>query len=173
MMLAQDALNIVSALETAGVIVWLDGGWGIDALAGEQTRPHDDLDLVVALDQMDAAWQALARRGYVVVEDEMPTRCAMRDAVGRKIDLHPVTFDAGGGGVQQLQDGSTFRYPPDGFLGRGHVGGEAVRCLTAEVQALCHLGYDPDDDDRHDMLLLSERCGMPLPAPYETVREEE
>jgi lincosamide nucleotidyltransferase A/C/D/E len=172
MMLAQDVLDTVSVLETAGVIVWLDGGWGIDALVGEQTRPHDDLDLVLALEHMDAAWQALAGRGYVVVEDEMPTRCVVRDAAGRKIDFHPVTFDVDGGGVQRLQDGSTFRYPPDGFRGRGRVGERGVRCLTADVQALCHLGYEPDEHDHHDMLLLGERCGIALPAPYETLEEE-
>src|SRR5919201_6639891 len=27
--------------------VWLDRGWGLDALLGEQTRPHDDLDLAI------------------------------------------------------------------------------------------------------------------------------
>lgn len=27
--------------------VWLDGGWGVDALLGRQTRPHDDMDIVI------------------------------------------------------------------------------------------------------------------------------
>jgi lincosamide nucleotidyltransferase A/C/D/E len=34
-------------LQAVGIPIWLDGGWGVDALLGEQTRPHDDLDIVV------------------------------------------------------------------------------------------------------------------------------
>jgi len=34
-------------LRALGIEIWLDGGWGVDALLGEQTRPHEDLDIVV------------------------------------------------------------------------------------------------------------------------------
>jgi lincosamide nucleotidyltransferase A/C/D/E len=34
-------------LEEAKVTVWVDGGWGVDALLGEQTRPHKDLDIAI------------------------------------------------------------------------------------------------------------------------------
>ncbi len=37
------------AFETAGLAFWIDGGWGVDALLGRQTRPHSDLDLAVHL----------------------------------------------------------------------------------------------------------------------------
>ena len=33
-MQSTDLLQIVTWLETAGVAVWLDGGWGMDALVG-------------------------------------------------------------------------------------------------------------------------------------------
>ena len=45
---AADASRILGQLEAAGLVVWLDGGWGVDALLGRQTRPHQDLDLVIA-----------------------------------------------------------------------------------------------------------------------------
>lgn len=50
MMHAQDVIDIVTRLDAANIAVWLDGGWGVDALIGKQTRPHDDLDVVIALD---------------------------------------------------------------------------------------------------------------------------
>ncbi len=50
MMQAQDVLEIVHRLEGAGVVVWLDGGWGVDALLGRQTRPHDDVDVIIFFD---------------------------------------------------------------------------------------------------------------------------
>ena len=37
MMDAQSVLSVVATLERVGVDVWLDGGWGVDALVGEQT----------------------------------------------------------------------------------------------------------------------------------------
>ena len=166
MMRATDVLAILDGLDAVGVAVWLDGGWGVDALVGEETRAHDDLDVVIALDQAGAAWAALGAAGFLVAEDESPTRFVLRDPADRRVDVHLVTFDAGGGGIQRLQDGTTFRYPPEGFAGRGRVGGRAVRCLTAAVQVLCHLGYSPDDNDRHDMRLLRDRCGATLPTPY-------
>jgi len=44
-MTAGDVLEIVDLLEGVGVESWVDGGWSVDALLGEQTRPHEDLDL--------------------------------------------------------------------------------------------------------------------------------
>jgi len=165
-MQAADVLAVLAALDAAGVPVWLDGGWGVDALVGRQTRPHSDLDLVSALDQADRAVDAFAPLGFAVAEDAWPTRLVLRDGAGRQIDCHTVTFDAAGGGVQALPDAPAFRYPPEGFRGTGTVAGQPVACLNAEVQVLCHLGYPPDADDYHDMRLLHECCGVALPAPY-------
>jgi lincosamide nucleotidyltransferase A/C/D/E len=58
MMTADDVLEVIDALEGAGVSVWIDGGWGIDALVGEQTRPHDDLDVVIRIEDAVAARSA-------------------------------------------------------------------------------------------------------------------
>ncbi len=70
-------------------------------------------------------------------------------------------------GVQQLQDGTPWRYRPEGFLAMGRVGGRSVSCLSAEVQILCHIGYAPDERDHHDMRRLAERFGIGLPEPYQ------
>lgn len=51
-MQAADVQAVLAALDAAGVPTWLDGGWGIDALVGRQTRPHSDLDLVIALNRL-------------------------------------------------------------------------------------------------------------------------
>ncbi len=166
MMDASDVLGVIAALEEAGLRVWLDGGWGVDALVGEQTRDHDDLDCVIALADAPLARDALAVLGYTVALDELPTRFVMRDRSDRRVDFHTVTFDATGDATQQLQDGTLAPYPSQGFGGFGFVAGVRVACLTAAVQALHHLGYDPDEKDLYDMALLAERCGIDLPAPY-------
>ncbi len=82
------------------------------------------------------------------------------------MDLHGITFDAEGERIQRLQDGSTRRYPPEGFLGHGRVDGQEVACLSPEVQVLCHLGYEPDETNRRDIQALAEVLALPLPVPY-------
>ena len=166
MMSGPEVLEILDVLVEAGVEAWVDGGWGVDALLGEQTREHEDVDLVIALEDGRRAGKALSALAFFLGEDERPTRFVLEHEDGRRIDFHTVVFDEEGGGVQRLQDGRSYRYPPEGFAGEGVIGGRAVRCLTPEVQLECHLGYEPVETDRHDMRLLAERFGLRLPRAY-------
>jgi lincosamide nucleotidyltransferase A/C/D/E len=166
MMTGEDVAIVMARLIESGIEAWLDGGWGVDALLGKQTRDHEDLDLVVELGRVDSIQEALKDLGYGITEDERPTRLALATPGGRQIDLHTVVFDGGGGGVQRLQDGRTYRYPPEGFGARGTVAGKELPCLTAEVQLQCHTGYTPTDIDRHDVRLLTERFDLPIPKAY-------
>lgn len=165
-MRAGDVLEVVDLLEAAGVRAWLDGGWGVDALIGHQTRDHDDLDLVIPLAKADGARRALAAAGFEITEDERTLCFVARDTGDRRVDVHTVEFDEEGGGLQRQEDGTLWRYPPEGFAGRGRAGGRKVACLSAAVQVLCHLNYEPDEADRRDMRLLAESCGVTLPPRY-------
>ena len=42
-----DVVQLLDFLERSGLEVYVDGGWAVDALLGEQTRVHDDLDVAV------------------------------------------------------------------------------------------------------------------------------
>lgn len=167
-MVAGDVLEILDRLEAAEVPVWLDGGWGVDALIGRQTRPHDDADAVVPLDRTDLAIAALAALGYGVALDLRPTRLVLRDATGRQLDVHPVVFDASGDGRQRgaAPDGGDCLYPAAGFVS-GSIAGRRVGCLSAAVQLAHHTGYVPDAKDRHDAGLLRARFGLTLPPELE------
>jgi lincosamide nucleotidyltransferase A/C/D/E len=165
---SHDVVDLVQTLQQANIEVWLDGGWGIDALLEQQTREHSDLDVVVAFENVEAIKHVLGKSGFVVCEDELPTRFVLQDQRARHIDFHTVTFDREGGGVQKLQDGRSYRYPPQGFAGKGTVNGQTIKCLTAQGQAECHYGYEPDANDRHDMQLLHEYFGIPLKESYLT-----
>ena len=46
-MQAADAVMVSGVFEAADVRAWVEGGWGVDALMGRQTRDHDDVDLAV------------------------------------------------------------------------------------------------------------------------------
>ncbi len=159
------ALEIIAALEAHGVRASLDGGWGVDALIGYQTRVHEDLDLVVALQDVNAIKCALGPFGYTVAEDYLPVRFVMRNKGGSQLDFHTVTFDEQGGGTQQLPDGDSFLYPAEGFV-RGEIAGQSVPCISAEVQLLCHLGYEPTSKDSDDVLLLCRHFKLAVPSVY-------
>ncbi len=51
-MTSDDVREILERLAGGDMVVWVEGGWGVDALLGEQTRPHDDLDLGVRLEDV-------------------------------------------------------------------------------------------------------------------------
>jgi lincosamide nucleotidyltransferase A/C/D/E len=151
-------------LSAAGVDAWLDGGWGVDALLGEQTREHDDLDLVVELSEAPCVLEVLGRLGYELVAGGAPKSFVLVDASGRQVDVHPVTFDEEGGGVYELDDGQTWVYPAEGFTGRGTVDGAPVRCLSPEVQVRVHAGYELTEKDYRELYLLRRRFGVEPPA---------
>jgi lincosamide nucleotidyltransferase A/C/D/E len=165
---AGDVLAVLDCLGAAGVSVWLDGGWGVDAPVGRQTRPHDDVDVVLPLDETDRAIGALAGRGFAVDQDLRPTRLVLRDGERRQVDVHPVVFDRTGTGWQRgaAPDGGDCRYPAEGFVA-GVIAGRPVGCLSAAVQLAHHTGYPPDAKDRHDARLLHERFGLRLPPGLE------
>jgi lincosamide nucleotidyltransferase A/C/D/E len=49
MMNEQDVVNILKLLRNKDIAVWITGGWGVDALIGYQSRPHNDKECLMAL----------------------------------------------------------------------------------------------------------------------------
>ncbi|GAA2036060.1 aminoglycoside nucleotidyltransferase [Catenulispora yoronensis] len=153
-------LEILALLRRAGVDFWLEGGWGIDALVGEQTREHRDLDLLHRLEQEPAVIAALAEAGYVETLDWRPVRFVMSGPQGRDLDLHPLVFADDGSALQSsFEADKPFVYPASCFV-TGVIGGTAVPCISAEQQAFFHQGYDPAERDRHDMAQLRKAFGI-------------
>jgi lincosamide nucleotidyltransferase A/C/D/E len=162
-MTEDDVRAVLQSLQSAGIRVWVDGGWGVDALVGRQTRPHQDLDLALELGDVRQAVEVLREIGFRMYDEVLPTRADLRSADDRRVDLHVLTFDEQGNGVQQLQDGSVGTYDKQGLSGIGTIGELEVCCLSPEIQMRFHTGYDPDEDDRHDVLLLVERFNLEVP----------
>lgn len=156
--------EVLATLEGVGVRVWLDGGWGVDALLGEQTRSHGDLDLVVSLTEVSRLQEALRALGFEVESGGTAANFVMADGNRREIDVHAVAFDERGYGSFRLPDGRLWPFPPAAFAGEGTVGGRPVRCLSADAQVQCHAqGYAPTEKDLHDLERLQKRFGVVLP----------
>jgi lincosamide nucleotidyltransferase A/C/D/E len=157
-------LEVLQLIESAGITVWLDGGWGVDALLRTQTRDHQDLDLIVAVADVPMLQEALATAGFAFRDGTPPSSFVLADGRGLEVDVHAVTFDDGGNGIYRMQNGEDWIYPAEGFSGRGLIGSETVKCLSPSAQVLCHAhGYQLVAKDFHDMELLARQFAIDLP----------
>jgi lincosamide nucleotidyltransferase A/C/D/E len=169
---AHDALRIYRGLVEQGIRSWLIGGWGVDALLGEQTRQHKDLDVLVLVDDVARMCEILARDGYHLKElwsenrptvdtrgVEIETAFVLVDAAGREIDVHALRLDDQGRGTPAWE-AAAFAFPSRDLAGEGTIDGVAVRCVTAEMQMVCHAGYDLPDAHRCDVERLRDRFGV-------------
>jgi lincosamide nucleotidyltransferase A/C/D/E len=165
-MSAEDVVTLMDSIEGAGIAVWLDGGWAVDAALEAQTRPHDDLDLVIELNDVARLQEVLGDLGFLIAGGGAPKSFEMTDSEGRQIDVHPVVLSASGDGDYLMEDGEAWIYPASGFAGTGLVLDRHVRCLTPEAQVLCHGGYEPHRASYDDVWALSRRFEIPVPAEY-------
>jgi lincosamide nucleotidyltransferase A/C/D/E len=150
-------LRVLDALRAADVPVWLAGGWGIDALLGEQTRAHRDADLLHDSTAEPRALNALAELGFRAGLDARPVRFVLTADTGLELDLHPLHFGADGSAWQAADDaGGRFAYPADCFV-TGTVDGRAVPCVSVAQQIYFHQGYSLSERDIADMAALRAR----------------
>jgi lincosamide nucleotidyltransferase A/C/D/E len=159
-------VGLLELFEAAGIPVWLDGGWGVDALLQTQTRAHKDVDIVLPVKDVPRLRELLAARGFEVLGGKPPDSFVLADGAGLEVDVHAVTFGECGDGVYRMQNGEDWVYTAAHLSGEGRVGGRRVRCLTPEAQVICHAyGYALAEKDYRDMELLGERFRLELPPP--------
>jgi lincosamide nucleotidyltransferase A/C/D/E len=149
---APSVLELYRRLTERGIPIWLDGGWGVDALLGEQTRPHDDLDIVVEEKHLLRLRQLLESEGFKDVErdDSSAWNFVLGHDDGRLIDVHAIE--------------NGLIYPAGSLSGTGSVDGVAVQCLTAALQLASRSGRTLRDKDLQDVNALSRRFGLPRPT---------
>lgn len=160
---ADQLLALLDQLSAMGIAPWVDGGWGVDALLGRQTRDHNDVDLVVPAGNVPAVRAMLEDDGYRVIRDWLPTAVAFEHDDGRSVDLHPIEPTRDGGGDQIQLDGSRWHYDAPAT---GVIDGREVVCVSLESQLRAHTGYEPDGTDFRDMRALHEAFGCELPDLY-------
>ncbi len=169
MVTLDDVLEVVRWLDIASIPVWLDGGWGVDALVGKVTRPHSDLDIVIRETDVPLLRGVLEQEGFREKEGGRPWNFVLVDERGREVDVHTVRFDAQGNGLYG-PDG--LMYPAGSLDGIGTLDATTIRCKTAEAQMADRVGYTWSASDSHDVRLLHERLGIPIPEGYAARPEE-
>lgn len=158
----KDAIEIINYAKTLGIQVWLDGGWGVDALLKEQTRAHNDIDLFIEEKNKEIFINLLLAKEFNEVIEIYTTNdhTVWKDKLGRIIDLHIFRLNNN----EIIYDGMKFSI--DIFNGKGKIGNIEVNCVNAEAQVSFHLGYEFGEKDVHDVKLLCERFNIPIPEQY-------
>ena len=158
----ENAVDLIKRAAHAGVGIWIAGGWGVDALLGYQTRPHNDFDLFVQKKDKIAITGILESCGYAENKEydfeDNPIWCNTLKGI---VDLH--LFESVEPGSWSMQNQTC---PSDIFSGQGTIGGIPVRCLTAEAQVEYRHGYELREKDKHDVLLLCDVFGLPIPDSF-------
>jgi lincosamide nucleotidyltransferase A/C/D/E len=162
-MTVNDVIEIVQLFNQNHIDFYIDGGWGVDALLGEQTRPHADLDIAVQHKDVPQIRALLEARGYKDVprDDTRDWNFVLGDDQGRQVDIHSYTFDAAGNHVYGIA------YPLDSLTGTGSVNGHPVKCISPEWLVKFHTGYKLDKNDYHDVKALCQHFGITMPLEYE------
>jgi lincosamide nucleotidyltransferase A/C/D/E len=167
MMTGAQVLNLVEAWEAAGIAVWVDGGWGVDALLEEQTREHQDLDIVLACAARDRFDGLMDARGFALFRDDGPANWVLTDPEVRMVDVHladmeATLIDARGIAVYGEKG---LPYEVGSLEGWGAIGGRPVHCCGARFQFEWHFAdFAMTDAQRRDAELLAERFGFEMPG---------
>ncbi len=161
-MTAEDVIEFVQLLERDHIQLHLDGGWGVDALLGEQTRAHSDLDIVIEHKDAPAVRALLEAKGYrdVPRDDTRDCNFVLGDDQGHLVDFHTYTFDAN----HKLIFGVP--YPWESLTGAGSIHGHPVQCISPEWMVKFHTGYKLDENDYKDVKALCARFGLEIPSDY-------
>ncbi len=164
-MKSKDVINLIRLLESNGISVWLDGGWGVDALLGKQTRKHEDVDIVLQEKDVPKLRNLLEEKGYKDVprDDTRPSNFVLGDTSGNLIDVHAFHFNKNGNGIYG-EKGEV--YPKESLKGKGNIEGRTVKCITAEQILKFHTGYKPDENDIKDVTALCEHFDLELSEEY-------
>ena len=126
-------------------------------MLGEQTRAHEDLDLIVRVSDVPAMRDALAADGFELDRGEtaFELRPARRPRAARSTSTRwPSTRT--GDGIYRMENGGDWVFPAEGFSGRGRVEAREVRCLTRGR---------PDAVSRHGLHARRDRLPRHAPAP--------
>ena len=85
-----------------GITVWIDGGWGVDALLGECTREHQDLDIMISWEDSAILTSALYQpHGFVDIhtDDRKDRNFVMGHRLHGMIDFHVIDLTEDGGAI--------------------------------------------------------------------------
>ena len=163
-MTSTDVISFYIDLGNLRIEIWIDGGWGVDALLGEQTRLHKDLDIIIQQKDLQKVLQLLRKRGYQNVEknDTRLWNFVFGDHRDHEIDFHVIVFDNDGNGIYGPAENNDI-YPVGSLLGIGKINGHSVRCTSPEYIVNSHMEYKLSESDFKAISALRKKSRIEFP----------
>jgi lincosamide nucleotidyltransferase A/C/D/E len=163
----QSVEDLVQEFNRRDIKLWIDGGWGVDALLEKQTRPHGDLDIAIREKDITTAVSLLEEKGYSRVKrgDETDWNFIMGDKEARFVDFHVINLDQEGNGIYGPAENGNF-YHKDALSGKGRIGNLEVKCISPKWMVKFHMGYKLRESDYQDVKALCEKFEIELPEEY-------
>ena len=149
----EDLMTIVSLLENANIKYWIDGGWGVDILAGKQTRNHRDIDVDFDAQHTEELLKILLKYGYEVDTDWKPVRIELYSEKYGYLDIHPFILNEDGTSKQADLEGGFYEFEKD-FFSNAIFEGKTIPCISLKGQKIFHSGYELRDKDKQDIAVL-------------------
>ena len=136
--------------------------WLSYIIAFTESRIHNDIDLFVELKHYRDYIHVIKQHGFREMTTDYTTdgHTIWKDDKQRIIDLHCFEFTNDG----IVYEGDIF--PSETFSGIGKVGDITVSCIDPLSQVMFHLGYEHDENDMHDVMLLCETFQIAVPDEY-------
>lgn len=160
-MLTRDVVEIYLLLAARGINVWIDGGFCVDALVGQPTREHGDLDIAVERQDADALRAVLANEGFseLARADSSAWSFVLSDG-RRNVDVHVFAYDGAGKNIYGIE------YPFGSLTGTGEIDGVKVACVAPEWMFRFKTAYAPTAKDIADVAVLARRFGFAIPGSH-------
>lgn len=167
-MTSRDVIDFYNTCESAGVKVWIDGGWSTDALLGKQLRPHNDLDIAIQWKDVLKLRELLALQGYKQVREDSKWNLVLADSKGHEIDVHAFIYDKNGNIVEGIM------YPAESLTGTGIIDNQPVRCISAKymIEFLAPWIHKWPEKYLGDVSALCEKFGIELPKEYKEFKNK-
>ena len=163
----KDVIDLYNKLEHLAIKIWIDGGWGVDALLGKQTRVHKDLDIAIQQKDLSAFLKLLEGLEYseIKLDIAQPHNFVLADKYGREIDVHVVILDDQGNGIYgPIKNGEM--YPAASLTGKGRLDDLEVNCISPEYVVKFHSGYSLQEKDYQDVLAICKKFDLKIPDEY-------
>lgn len=169
-MLSKDVVTFYNQLQNLGIRIWIDGGWGVDALLGKQLRPHKDLDIAIQSKDVKKLRKVLSEQGYRQVREDNQWNFVLADGRGHEIDVHAFVYDEN----KKIVDG--IMYPTESLTGLGTIDGQSVKCISPKYQIEFLAPYISKWPEKYMPAVygLCEKFEIELPKEYnEFVKSED
>lgn len=166
----ENVVTVYTDMEKQGVTLWLDGGWGVDAVLEVQTRPHGDIDIVIQKKDVSKMVRYLENNGYWQIRrhDANEYNFIMGNDDAQFVDFHVIELDQNGNGVYgPKENGDVYSFAA--LSGQGKIEGKKVRCISPEWAVKFHSGYELRDKDVHDVLAICEKFSLTVPQEFKSL----